>query len=232
MNTNSSSCERVGSLMHSIYDPETGLAPARAAHRVRLREAGVHCAGSQRDENMISDIAEVMLKSGQSPLLQRDARYKRRRAGLPETGPARVRAEAELGSKAAPEGVRNSVSDQLETHMELIDDMRAMDRDTHAPAELDPQTKESLARAVLGGIVTSLPAFVKSGRNGQRVGAVSTERARLVDWLASDEGQQWKRQREALWDLEKKKALVVFHPSLLQASGGRLIHLILHLLRL
>lgn len=93
------------------------------------------------------------------------------------------------------------VADQLDTQLELLDEMRAGERIRYAPATLDAQTMNSLSRVIIDGVVQSLPAFVKAGRSGQRIGPVSTERARLADWLESEEGLQWKKQRQSLWDL-------------------------------
>lgn len=189
-------------MIHSVYDPTAGLGPARAAHRVRLRQGRVYAAGSARDERMITDIAEALLASGKAPLVQRDARCKRRRAALPERGAARVRAEAQKHvQREMPAEASSGIVDNLGVVMELRSHFQQVEREKHAPASFDVDTQAALQRIVHGGVVDSLPTFVKLGRGGQRSEPVSTERARLADWLLSEEGKEWKRQRESLWDL-------------------------------
>ena len=53
-------CERLFSLVHLVYDADTSLPPDRVCNRLQLKEAGLACLGSQRDEAVIEELALAM----------------------------------------------------------------------------------------------------------------------------------------------------------------------------
>ena len=94
VNSASSSCERVGSLLHTLFNSETRMAASRVVNRLRLFEAGVRCTGGDRDEKLVAEISKVLLQGGKHPILSASARHKRRKLDLETTGCLRVQAGA------------------------------------------------------------------------------------------------------------------------------------------
>ena len=81
----SSSCERVGSLLHEMHQDQ--LTSPRTVRRLRLREAKVQCIGSARDEELLAALVDLFVQSGKNPILQKRQRWVRRRSDIPEEGP-------------------------------------------------------------------------------------------------------------------------------------------------
>ena len=106
----SSSCERIGSLLHAQDDGSTSRHAVRIANRLQFACAGVQAVGGTRDEWIVNELASTMLDGGKRPLLRPDARSKRRRLGQEISGPAVIpamvsasNARAELAGCCVPE---------------------------------------------------------------------------------------------------------------------------------
>ena len=82
----SSSCERIGSLLHNLEDGESRISAGRIADRLRLKVAGVEAIGGARDELLISNIVETLSSFNKDPLIQKAAMAKRRKKGQEVTG--------------------------------------------------------------------------------------------------------------------------------------------------
>ena len=64
----SSSCERIGSHLHALEAGESNISPARVADKLRLRASHVECVGSQRDENLIGSLVDMLRSQGSGPM--------------------------------------------------------------------------------------------------------------------------------------------------------------------
>ena len=205
----SSSCERIGSLLHCLDAAETGLGAGRVAARLKLKVAQVECIGGQRDEALVKSVAETLIEAGKNPIIQKMQKYRRCQKGKPETGnlsvTARVRLSdakadlscltwATLSSLEEEDGVTMDRLLHLYKHRE---DEKQLYRELHAPKDLDSATRLALDKVVTqrkdGLRIDSL-----SGHVVRKTLPRSSMREKLADWMASPEGQAWKAQRDAL----------------------------------
>ena len=201
----SSSCERVGSYLHDMSDGETCMAAARIADRLRLRIEGVEAIGGQRDESLIEGVVAALVNK--NPFSEKSARARRVQRGAPRTGNISLDSRLALSNEKAKRSFMQSLPSADEDGMALdsladlyknVAQKMAMHRDVHAPLELDVKTREALQRVVSHRRnrlnIEALPAFV-GGQKGVR----STQRQKMSDWMASDEGLAWKKTRDELW---------------------------------
>ena len=59
--TGHGTCERWGSLIHSLWDDVAGLGPSRMVTRLLLKESGLLCQGAPQDEAFVREIARVLV---------------------------------------------------------------------------------------------------------------------------------------------------------------------------
>lgn len=52
-------CERIGSYLHDIFNADAAVSPARAVHRVHIRE-GRLIGLSDRDKGIVSEVARIL----------------------------------------------------------------------------------------------------------------------------------------------------------------------------
>ena len=106
----SSSCERIGSLLHNLEDGESRISAGRIADRLRLKVAGVEAIGGARDELLISNIVETLSSFNKDPLIQKAAMAKRRKKGQEVTGSLSISARVEKSNDKAESSMLPSVS--------------------------------------------------------------------------------------------------------------------------
>ena len=96
----SSSCERIGSLLHGLEDGESRIAAARIADRLRLRVSGFEAVGGARDELLIDTVVET-IGSDKNPIIQRAAAWKRRKKGQEDVGSLSVNIRVQQSNEKA-----------------------------------------------------------------------------------------------------------------------------------
>ena len=106
----SSSCERIGSLLHNLEDGESRISAGRIADRLRLKVAGVEAIGGARDELLISNIVETLSSFNKDPLIQKAAMAKRRKKGQEVTGSLSISVRVEKSNDKAESSMLPSVS--------------------------------------------------------------------------------------------------------------------------
>ena len=84
-------CERLGSIMHDLFDPGQHLTPGPLVDRLLLAQAYVWCCGSARDEWLVRETANVLEK-----VFHKSATLKarRRKQGLPQAACIRHQTQA------------------------------------------------------------------------------------------------------------------------------------------
>ena len=221
MNSCSSNCERIGSLLHMLFEPDSKMSPARVCNRLRMREAGMLFTGGARDEVFVADICDVLISAGKTPFIQRAARAKRRKVDSSSVGSnlAIQRNIQEANAKVNVEGrgiihmdsldgVEGPFQSRLMDFLQNLPEHRREFHETHRPQDLDSQTK-GLFKRIISKTKTNegttfhvepVPAFVQRSRSTRDSVVTSTRRAALASWLKTDEGLEWQAQRAKLWD--------------------------------
>lgn len=199
----SSSCERIGSLLHSMHSD--CMPSARTVHRLRLREAKVLGVGSHEDETLLDELASVFLSAGKNPCLTADGVLKRRRVALPATGQLYSSASASTGDRCHTSEPAKEVAQQMLKTTAVGHALPDSDRSKY---KVSVPVAEYLqgATAKHGGRhgqerIEILPVqpYVLRGRGAKQAGARSVQRQRLANWLDSEEGQDWVKEKERLW---------------------------------
>ena len=166
MNSCSSSCERIGSLLHMIFDPDSKIHPARVCNRLRMREAGLLFLGGARDEAFVASIVEALCTIGKNPVLQSSARSRRRKREvssewvhtkvqrLKRTADQIVQSQGRELGVGGPDGAPFEPQelpsyDSLLTVLQDLPEHRQEQRAIHCPNTLDEQTKGLLNRILI-----------------------------------------------------------------------------------
>lgn len=187
--------EGSGSIIHLIHRQMAQPNFQRIRHRLFIKEAGVKCLGHVRDESIVAAIAEALMHAGKKPFVRRHAD----------------------GESHSIKTLRSSMLGlcwQLSADVaeEFLEEYR---RDAHAdPADLDPVVAETLrvrcernfsgrefVRDTAGYKKTQgLPLFGNETRHAAATRSVW--RARLLDWLQSDDGKAWAAKRDSRLDAD------------------------------
>jgi hypothetical protein len=158
MNSCSSNCERIGSLLHMIFEPDSKIHPARVCNRLRMREAGLLFLGGARDEAFVASIAEALCTIGKNPVLQSSARSKRRKRGdssewahkkircLKQTADQIVQSQGRELGNGGPQGLPFEPQelpsyDSLLMVLQDLPERQQEHRVTHRPNTFDEQTQ-------------------------------------------------------------------------------------------
>ncbi|CAE8701861.1 unnamed protein product [Polarella glacialis] len=187
-------------------------------HVASLAEAGVHCSGGVRDENLVRNVVRAVMEGmGKNPLLQKVAAWKRRRLGEPEGGSFAVRRMSEAcdervvssGKSLGRDADSDSSDDGCQDLIDYLKIMRPSTQDiaqegfkVHEPRELGAVLRASLTAASQatssGGIsvLQSLPKY--SGDKLSKNRANSSVQNDLAQWLESEEATEWRKYRDAL----------------------------------
>jgi hypothetical protein len=172
------------------------------AARLMLRECGLSGSCDQEEEVLVGEIATLLAAGGARRTAASRRRQQGKRAFSSRGRQVHVmdRALGEWSAKARGRFVHGRLSDNL-----AFDDN---DRATHAPVTLPqvaldevtlclrrPRTNGELAGAL---VVAPLPQF-RVGARAARHATPSTLRARLQEWLASDDAAEWRASRQQLF---------------------------------
>jgi len=189
-----SACERMGSFMHTIWNGQGALAPGPLIDRVLLKQAHVACIGAARDEAMIQEIADALLVPLSSMQTHREplARIGQAHEILENSG----RVHSHVLSEALQEkGGRRKLRNMRQNH-------RATSLPTGLPDEM--------AAAVIGAFraqgrpAAPLPISVDQLHVVQRGATHSVQHQSLKEWLASDKGQAWQKDRAILYAADEQ----------------------------
>ena len=199
----SSSCERIGSLLHAMHSEF--IPSARTVHRLRLREAKILCIGGPENEELLDDLAHVFLQAGKNPLLGRRAKFHRQLHGLPSKGQLCTHASGSASSQkhtsdSAKEVAKDTLLSNAVGHGLPDSDKSKYSMTIPVSHLLQGATAQRTIRS--GQTQTEiLPVqpFVLRGRGAKQAATRSVQRQRLADWLQSEEGQDWIKEKERLW---------------------------------
>ena len=173
-----SSCERWGSLMHSLWDSVAGWGPHRIVSRLFIREAGLQ--GSACDEAVVHEIALALRdRLGLDPYIQ----------GHQETLEG-------AGVSAAP-----SVDLVVRRGLESGVCPGAL-RLASCPSTLLDSARAAVERAVRqgpGGALAPLPMFGEDPRTTQKDRGGHAVRDSLNLWLQTKDAGCWRETRRALF---------------------------------
>ena len=206
-------CERVGSLMHNIWDPHraarggTGL----LMDEVVLQEAKVDCTGSARDEGLVQEIAKALWHTGYRPLITQRKRALREATGALRGAPSKAIARARLSGDdvdadrawtfgaADSDGSQGSDSDGewvgTPSWFPRVGMAAALDerRRAHAPAYSCEHVNRAIGRVAEGAPIPTIREH--PGKPADRAG--SDRREALRTWLRSEEGLAWTAKKNA-----------------------------------
>jgi len=196
--------ETSGSLLHVIYNDMAREAYDRIRQRLFIKEAGLRCAGSARDEAIVCVVAELLIRSGCDPF----TRQKQTR--LPHSV-SKLRQNADARHWKLGEDVDDA------TMMDYLDpSSTSVPAALRAPrsfgVELDPVVAQSVRRSFektsMGNAyqrdhlghkhIKAMPLYANELRHQSATRSVWRER--LQAWLRSEDGQQWSDQRTRFED--------------------------------
>ncbi|CAE8630432.1 unnamed protein product [Polarella glacialis] len=187
-------------------------------HVASLAEAGVHCSGGVRDENLVRNVVRAVMEGmGKNPLLQKVAAWKRRRLGEPEGGSFAVHRMSEAcdervvssGKSLGRDADSDSSDDGCQDLIDYLKIMRPSTQDiaqegskVHEPRELGAVLRASLtaaSQATSSGGISVLQYLPKySGDKLSKNRANSSVQNDLAQWLESEEATEWRKYRDAL----------------------------------
>ena len=173
-----SGCERWGSLMHNLWDANAGWKPHRIVSRLLMREAGLDGAGDD-NEATVNELALVL-------------------TGTMRKNPFPVGKSAKVPRHGDP------VAADLVVRRALRETPISQHswEEAACPSALLPSAARAVSEAQrLGsrGAMVALPAFAEDVRSTRKGRAGSTLREALAAWMASPDGQEWRRDKEALF---------------------------------
>ena len=218
-------CERVGSVIKSCYSPLADLDISTLMDRVILREACVECVGGEGDEELCQNLAKIMISMGRTPfkstrqkdqtpenigtLLRRQQEKLQRLgrgAGLEPTASSESEACADFekhdetgdGDNEEIEFSTLAAKDQI-SRRELNQWMRTRIKHDRRGAGLAAEARKAFepARAQTNAdeSVRPLPLYHVDARSAAKSQADSVLRENFEDWLGTDEGTAWWRER-------------------------------------
>ena len=199
----SSSCERIGSLLHAMHSEF--MPSARTVHRLKLREAKILCVGGEQNEELLDDLTHVFLQAGKNPLLTRRAKFHRQLHGMPSKGQLCMQGSAPASSQThiseiAKEVAKNMLQSTAVGHKLPDSDNSRYNTTvpvTHLLQGATAQRINSSGQAQTE--ILPMPPFILPGRGARQAATRSVQRQRLADWLQSEEGQDWVKEKERLW---------------------------------
>jgi len=195
-------CERIGSLMRLLWEPRQKMGAVAVADRVYLSQAGVVCVGSDRDELLVEVVSDLLKStskyrvgargrtSGALPLLLQD-----KQRALEDSGrfagsmpfDAQDLLEPDLIAELCKQGRRNTLAGLRQRES------------AGSPKDLPEAVQVALQRASHGETVIPLPTDVLTLRAEQRGAAGSVTKARARQWLESDAGREWLKERAKIF---------------------------------
>ena len=194
-------CEGIGSWMRYQWNPRKHSTPRQVADGVFLAQAGVRCIGGQRDEVLVAEVAR---------LLQDTSSYVWRRSSVKKDMLERHIAEHNQWVRESGRSNYEQSDDQpilpLISTEELLplpgSRKKARDRrkwlsarsrpNTDLPVEMQNAVRQSVN---VHGRVGALQLDVQHLHARQRGATSSVMHERLCNWLSSEAGQEWKKER-------------------------------------
>jgi hypothetical protein len=198
-------CERIGSLMRLLWEPRQHLSAIAVSDRVHLHEAGVACVGSDRDELLV-EVASDLLKStskysmgargrtsGPLPLHLQD-----KHRSLENTGRIAGRMSFDAHDLLQPDLIAELYK---QGRRDTLAGLRKRES-AGSPKDLPESVQVALQRASHGEKVIPLPPDVLTLRAEQRGAAGSVTKARARQWLESDAGREWLKERAKIFSAD------------------------------
>ena len=198
-------CERWGSLLHNSYDPVQGANPERSACRLFLKEAGLSFVGAERDETFVDAVCGILEQRDGDHLKQLRALSNRAREcvasglGIPLSSSIQnIRSKPTSDAALITTNGSSSVKYKYRAYKDK------QYRNTYRPTQLSERENEVLRHSM--GMTASKQLFLDAHPRINPIGAhakrkslaVSVSADLLKEWLNSDKGQLWGKQREEL----------------------------------
>jgi hypothetical protein len=207
-------CERVGSIMKSIWSNNHSASLASIMDMTILSVGGVSCCGSTRDEELCKLVADATLDMGRVPDLRPRARRSRDAKGIivsraVDNFRRDANEELEKVGRHATFDVDGSSDSDRPVELGKADVPRSSRPRAAEVAfrgwslphkgcpkmQLTPDMQTRLAKVTESGVVSALPVFHRKG--GHKPEPPSTARERLAAWCTSKEGKAWKDAKDA-----------------------------------
>ena len=214
-------CERVGSFMHSAWRENSNVNASFMMDTVLLREAGVTCLGSQRDELLTTQVSEVLSKVHRNVKCQSAKASKRRKVegvqlsrtihyllqdeekALVDAGrwprdegdDARLWGDGDeekgMAQAATAASPRTELA-HLKTHTAVHAGVKAA-RARSMPAMILPQRVQQTLQmsTTRSGGVRALPLVDLNAQTERKSLAGSALRERQFVWMNTEEGRKW-----------------------------------------
>ncbi|CAE7316262.1 YIR007W [Symbiodinium sp. CCMP2592] len=192
-------CEHVGSLLHGAFHDSQNLSPAPLVDQALLKHAGC-----PRDEIIVNTVAKLLMSSGKKVSRAAGPRVLQQIVDLcrdldntgRETGLFGMQSVGEaVDSIAVPEQFRLEGQTRLAPGVFKIARSEAHRRSL--PVELPPAVLQSVTAEMNKPVLEPPAVTVKLSRKSKA--APSTKKALLADWLESEEGQLWRKERDVLF---------------------------------
>ena len=177
-------CERAGSIVHQIWDPQCHWHAGRVGDRLQMRMIGL-MEHSPLRESVVREITDYIWDQGKNPVV----RYGQNR-GKPGSGAAvRPRADVLIPIRLA---LRESSYS------------RAVANEVAQPTSLDiaPPAAAAVQHALdhgKGGALEALPMFQEDERTVAHDRTTSVVLDALQNWVASKEGANWRARRQEIF---------------------------------
>ena len=189
-------CERIGSIMRCLWEPNRKLPAKFLEDLVLLSGSGVRCMGSQRDEMLVQTVAG---------LLQATSKYKlwRSSGGLPPLSAQLQQLDCVDSGRFAESGGFQQLQPSdvgLEVGYDAKRNFLRSRKAAGTPSGLPKSAKQGVRTGMASGSVAPLPLDVRALHAVQKQHAGSELRAKAVSWLESDAGKDWLKERSMLFN--------------------------------
>ena len=197
--------ERVGSMMSNLWSNSQHLMPEALMGRVLMQQALISCTGHARDELLIAAVVDLYEKtrvkiwreSQPKELAQIQALHNR-------IGNSGRWSQSLYSGLSLPEAVSLVEPSILLEEANSRSKLRALRSSALAqslPTTVPKTIEDCWQKATAHGTgpVQPLPVGVSVQRKSNGKAAPSTLQEKLSDWLASEDGKQWRTKRQELW---------------------------------
>lgn len=188
MRCRDATCERWGSLLHHLFDPNP-TRPHRYAARLFIREGNLGGPTNEAQEAILSEMTTFLHdEERKNPVCKRGSKRKR----VADAGGTL----GEMELRELRQGLRRSTA-------------LALDPEEACPTKLKPAVEQKLralstrARNLNRGSIGVLPTFQEDHRTMAKDRAGSTLRDALQTWLESEDARNWREERRALFAPER-----------------------------
>ena len=147
-------CERIGSLMKAHWLTNPSQNAASFMNSVYLHAAGLRCVGSERDEEVVREVADTMMSLGRTPFVGGKQSSRRKKQGLRGASRA-LQSLREEDVKSLVEGGRVFRDPRLGEMSESSSSSSSLDlasTEAHALEAKRPRLEHSLHRRFDGGL--------------------------------------------------------------------------------